>query len=154
NRGQAKILDFGLAKLVTDSPALAEVSALQTKDALTEPGMTVGTIAYMSPEQARGNDLDARTDLFSFGTVLYEMATGQQAFGGSTTAVVFDALLNKEPPSIARINAGVPAELERIIRKALDKDKEVRYQSAAELRADLKRFKRELDSGKSIPTEA
>lgn len=149
NRGQAKILDFGLAKLLSDVPAVAEVSALQTKDALTEPGMTVGTIAYMSPEQARGQDLDARTDLFSFGTVLYEMATGQQAFGGSTTAVVFDALLNKEPAPIARLNAEVPGELERIIRKALDKDREVRYQSAAELRADLKRFKRELDSGKS-----
>jgi serine/threonine protein kinase/tetratricopeptide (TPR) repeat protein len=154
NRNQAKILDFGLAKLSAQPHTIEspEVSILQTEASpgnLTSPGMTVGTIAYMSPEQARGEELDTRTDLFSFGAVLYEMATGRQAFSGNTTAVIFESLLTKAQTSPARLNPEVPQELERIISKTLEKDREIRYQSAAELRADLKRLKRDIDSGRS-----
>ncbi|MGH9812018.1 MAG: protein kinase domain-containing protein [Candidatus Acidiferrales bacterium] len=157
-REQAKILDFGLAKLVARGEGLAKsVDPSLTLDAnLTSPGSAVGTVAYMSPEQARGEELDARTDLFSVGSVLYEMATGKQAFSGNTSAVVFDAILHRAPAAPLRLNSDVPAELERIIQKALEKERESRYQSAADLRADLKRLRQQLDSGRTTaqPAEA
>jgi len=149
-RGQAKILDFGLAKLISHAPRAETVGATAGLDEqFTSPGSTVGTIAYMSPEQARGEPLDARTDLFSFGAVLYEMATGHLAFEGDTSALVFDAILHRTPKPARQVNSHVPEELERAITKALDKDRELRYQTAAELRTDLKRVKRDLESSGS-----
>jgi serine/threonine protein kinase/Flp pilus assembly protein TadD len=151
-RGQAKILDFGLAKLVGKRPGLGVTGAATeglTEEHLTSPGSTLGTVAYMSPEQARGEELDARTDLFSLGAVLYEMATGRQAFPGSTVAVIFQAILDRTPAAPQRVNAKVPARLGQIILKALEKDRGARYQTAASLRGDLERAKRELESGKT-----
>jgi len=153
SRGQPKIMDFGLAKLAPAAESPKDYSSLQTEDgkpeALTSPGMTVGTIAYMSPEQAKAEDLDPRTDLFSLGLVLYELATGKRAFSGNSNAMIFDAILNKQPTSPLRLNPELPIEFERIVEKALEKDRDVRYQTSAELRADLKRLKRDLDSGRT-----
>ncbi|MGI9102842.1 MAG: protein kinase domain-containing protein [Terriglobales bacterium] len=150
-RRQAKVLDFGLAKAMPARGVQPSAATAMTanEDHLTSPGSTVGTVAYMSPEQARGEELDARSDLFSFGAVLYEMATGRQPFTGNTSAVIFDAILNRAPVAPVRLNPDLPADLERIINTALEKDVELRYQSAANIRADLKRLKREIDSGKT-----
>jgi serine/threonine protein kinase/tetratricopeptide (TPR) repeat protein len=147
SRGQAKILDFGLAKPIGGDAEAQSLTADGTGGGLTGSGMMLGTIAYMSPEQASGEELDQRTDLFSFGVVLYEMATGQRTFTGNTAAVVFNAILNREPRAPMELNPDIPPELERVIAKALEKDRQLRYQTAADMRADLQRVKRERESG-------
>jgi len=154
-RGQAKLLDFGLAKIhrdaaheLADGDATRDAGGEAARQALTTPGAAMGTIAYMSPEQARGEELDLRTDIFSFGVVLYEMATGRQAFPGNTSAIVFDAILNKVPPLPVEVNPSLPPKLEEVINRALEKDRELRTQSAGEIRAELKRLKRDLDSSR------
>ena len=152
-RGQAKILDFGLAKLAADrrtveQPTYAGATLATASEHLTSPGMAVGTIAFMSPEQARGKELDARSDLFSFGGVLYQMATGKLPFEGETAATIFDGILNRIPVSPLELNPVLPSKLDEVIRTALEKDRDLRYQSAADLRAELKRLKRDTGSGK------
>jgi len=150
NRGQAKLLDFGLAKLAPDSniagATVGSFEGITTEEALTSPGVAMGTVAYMSPEQARGEELDARTDLFSFGAVLYEMATGRVAFPGPTSAVIFHAILERTPPNPRSVNSNLPSRFGEIVSKALEKDRALRYQSAAEIGADLKRLKRDTES--------
>jgi Tol biopolymer transport system component len=157
NRGQAKILDFGLAKVNASRNLTASMNGSTIADVrdeqLTSPGSTVGTAAYMSPEQARGEELDARTDLFSFGAVMYEMCTGEVAFGGSTSAVIFEAILNRVPTPPPQLNPNLPSDLNRIIGRALEKDRELRYQTASEIRAELKRLKRDLDSNRSAAAQ-
>jgi serine/threonine protein kinase len=148
-----KILDFGLAKLMRREMEMSTIGATQDSPnamQLTSPGSTVGTIAYMSPEQARGEELDPRTDLFSLGAVVYQMATGKLPFSGATSAVVFQGILSQEPPSILHLNASLPLKLQEIIEKLLEKDRDLRYQSAADLRGDLKRLKRDSDSGRRV----
>ncbi len=153
-RGHAKILDFGLAKVTSKATASGSESATRVADSdaqhLTSPGAMLGTVAYMSPEQVRGRDVDVRTDLFSFGAVLYEMATGALPFHGESSAMICEAIVNRVPVAVVRLNQDVPAELERIINKALEKDRNLRYQHASEMRSDLQRLKRDTDSGRIV----
>ena len=150
-RGHAKILDFGLAKLAPAGAAM-NLSAMPTVtevEQLTRPGTAIGTISYMSPEQVRGEELDARTDLFSFGVVLYEMVTGVLPFRGETSGVIAEAILNRKPVAPVRLNPDLPPKLEEVINKALEKDRKLRYQNAADIRAELQRLKRDTESGRT-----
>src|SRR5438552_13809501 len=148
-RGRVKVLDFGLAKLAgVRSEAMADGVTVDVPAYLTSPGSTMGTVAYMSPEQARGEELDARSDLFSFGAVLYQMATRRLPFAGPTCAVIFHAILEKTPAPIIELNPTLPTKFEEIVFKALEKEPDLRYQTAAEIRGDLKRLKRDTSSGK------
>ena len=158
---QAEILDFGLAKVASQRQLVGGAGRVSDSSTyscaekhLTSPGVTLGTVAYMSPEQVRGDEVDARSDLFSFGVVLYEMATGRPAFTGKTSGVVLEAILNRAPRAPLEINSKLPSKLEEIINKALEKDCELRYQTASDLRADLKRLKRDSDSGRSAVVSA
>jgi serine/threonine protein kinase len=153
--GHAKVLDFGLAKLSKAQAAIAmTASTIDTEEHLTTPGTTVGTVAYMSPEQVRAKELDARTDLFSFGAVLYEMCTGTLPFRGESSGVIFESILNRTPASVVRLNPDVPPKLEEIVNKSLEKDRNLRYQHASEIRTDLQRLKRDSESGKAVASIA
>jgi eukaryotic-like serine/threonine-protein kinase len=153
-RGHTKILDFGLAKVVPvgSTVGVSQMPTVTAEELLTSPGTTMGTMAHMSPEQAWGEELDARTDLFSFGAVLYEMATGLMAFPGNTAAIVHEAILNRAPVPVARVKPELPPKLEEVINKALEKERKLRYQSAADIRTDLQRLKRHTESGRNVVT--
>src|SRR6202166_3748292 len=154
DREHTKILDFGLAKVVPAgaSVGVSKMPTASAEEMLTSPGTTMGTMAYMSPEQARGEEVDATTDLFSFGAMLYEMTTGRMAFSGNTAAIVHDGILNRTPVPASQINQGLPPKLDEIVGKALEKDRKLRYQNAADIRTDLQRLKRDTESGRNVVT--